>query len=82
MESHGIENLPLYPEERMTKRPTAEQILRLFSQAQRHVLTQDGQPLRSFQPELTPLQMRVLKLIGVPLAAYRPGTHEAVEAPS
>ena len=31
MQHHGIAHLPLYPEERITHRPTAEQILRLCS---------------------------------------------------
>ena len=30
MERDDIEDLPLYPEERTTRRPTAEQIFRLF----------------------------------------------------
>jgi len=38
MQHEGIDELPLYPEERTTQRPTAEQILRLFSLTQRHIL--------------------------------------------
>lgn len=34
--------LPIYPEQRLCKRPTAEQILRLFSVAQRHILMRDA----------------------------------------
>jgi len=31
MQREGVEDLPLYPEERSTKRPTAEQVFRLFA---------------------------------------------------
>jgi transposase len=71
MKENAIAELPLYPEERMCERPTAEQILRLFSHAQRHVLHHQGVPVRTFDPELTPLQRQVLALLGVPESAYR-----------
>lgn len=70
METHAISSLPLYPEERRTQRPTAEQILRLFSLLQRHDLFAAGELVRSFEPELTPLQQHVLELLGVPESAY------------
>jgi len=66
-----IAELPLYPEERRCKRPTTEQVLRLFSHAERHVLLQNGQPVQVFHPELTDLQKRVLTLLGVPVRAFR-----------
>ena len=71
MEQHEIEELPLYPEERTTRRPTAEQIFRLFSLAQRSVLLEDNQEIHTFDPELTELQQRVLQLMSVPTTAYR-----------
>ena len=71
MEGQAIEALPLYPEERATHRPTAEQVFRLFSLAQRHILEQEGQRIRTFEPQLTELQQQVLKLLGVPENAYR-----------
>lgn len=70
MAAHDICELPLYPEERTTKRPTAEQIFRLFSFAQRHVLCDGGYPARVFHPQLTELQLEVLTLLGVPEAVY------------
>jgi len=63
--------LPLYPEQRTTRRPTAEQVSRLFSLTQHHVLVHEGQYLRTFEAELTPLQRQVLGLLGVPEHAYR-----------
>ena len=35
MQREGIEQLPIYPEQRPCRRPTTEQILRLFSLAER-----------------------------------------------
>jgi transposase len=67
----GIEELPIYPEERMTKRPTAAQILRLYSLTTRHVLTQEERTVQIFQPEFTPLQEQVLQLLGVPSPALQ-----------
>lgn len=66
MEASDICELPLYPEERTTKRPTADQVFRLFSLAQRHTLSENGQAVRTFHPELTALQQQVLDLLGVP----------------
>jgi transposase len=71
MRREGIDELPLYPEERKTQRPTAEQILRLFSLVQRHSLQQEGQTIHTFNPELTNLQREVLRLLGVPASVYR-----------
>jgi transposase len=66
-----IAELPLYPEERRCKRPTTEQVLRLFSHAERHALLRGGRLVQVFPPELTELQERVLGLLGVPLRAFR-----------
>jgi len=66
-----IAELPLYPEERRCKRPTTEQVLRLFSHAERHVLLRNGRPVQVFHPKLTDLQKQVLTLVGVPARAFR-----------
>jgi len=70
MRAHEVEALPLYPEERLTHRPTAEQVFRLFSLTQRHVLEHRGRVVRTFEPELTDLQRQVLALLGVPESVY------------
>jgi hypothetical protein len=62
--------LPLYPEARACKRPTTEQVLRLFSLAERITVLSDGQTLKVFNPELTPLQQQLLDLLGIPKGAY------------
>lgn len=71
MHRDHVEHLPLYPEERRTRRPTADQILRLFAHVQRHVLTVERDDVHVFEPQLTPLQGRVLQLLGVPEAAFK-----------
>jgi transposase len=71
MQKEKIDQLPLYPEQRPCRRPTTEQVLRLFAHAQRHTLYADDLELRCFDPELSDLQQQVLTLLGVPLAAYR-----------
>jgi transposase len=71
MAAAAIDELPLYPEERTTRRPTAEQVFRLFSLAQRHTLGEHGHPVRTFHPNLTSLQLQVLGLLGVPEEAFR-----------
>ncbi len=71
MKREGNDELPLYPEERMTNQPTAKQIFRLFSLVQRHVLQHDKEIIRCFMPELTDIQRQILKLLGVSDSVYR-----------
>ena len=73
MEKKGLEDLPLYPEERANRRPTAEQILRLFSLIQRNVLRKEEREVQASEPEFTELQSEVLRLLGVPRASYCEG---------
>jgi transposase len=70
MERENIEALPLYPEERENKRPTCEQIFRLFSLAERQTLIHQGKAVRIFDPDLTPLQRQIQDLLGVRGNAY------------
>ena len=70
MKREGIQHLPLYPEERKCRRPTAEQILKIFSLAQRHTLMDSGESIKVFDPELSELQHEILRLLCVPAAAF------------
>ena len=72
MERDGLESLPLYPEDRDNRRPTCEQVFRLFSLAQRNVLLHQGAPVRFFGTDLTPLQSQVLALLRVPEGVFNP----------
>src|SRR5262245_30329362 len=71
MKRENIAELPIYPEQRDCARPTAEQILRLFSLAERHQLVQDGKVVQVFDVQFTELQRQVLALLDVPEDAFR-----------
>lgn len=60
-----LESLPLYPEGRPCRRPTARRVIDLFEAVQQHELTAAGRPPVSFTTELTPLQRKVLRLLGM-----------------
>jgi len=65
-----IDELPLYPEGRPCKHPTTARTLELFAGVARHRLIRSHHLVQTFQPDLTPLQARLLDLLGVPPAAY------------
>lgn len=66
MERSGMESLPLYPEGRPCRRPTARRVIDLFEDVQRHELKAAGQPPVIFTTELTRLQRKILRLLGMP----------------
>lgn len=79
-----IPSLPLYPEGRACTRPTTQRVLELFEPIQRHVVRRRdadaGRAGRQGRVEpagaqvlvtaLTPLQRRILRLLGLPAATY------------
>lgn len=72
MKRAKIPQLPLYPEERLCRRPTTEQVLRLFSHTERHLLLRGDRVVQVFHPQLTDLQRQVLRLLGLSEKAFRP----------
>ncbi len=66
-----LDSLPMYPEDRPCRRPTARRVIDLFADIQRHTLHSDGQAPTVFVTELSALQRRILKLLGVPTTKYR-----------
>ena len=70
MAREGIDELPIYPEQRQCAHPTTEQVLRLFSLAERHNLLQHGHSVQLFDLKLTQLQLQVLALLGVPAGTF------------
>jgi transposase len=70
MARDGIDELPIYPEQRQCSHPTTEQVLRLFSLAERHQLRQHDRTVQRFEVALTDLQRQVLELLGVPTSAF------------
>jgi transposase len=71
MAAKAISDLPLYPEERACKRPTAHRVLRLFDDVRCHwLLTPSNTPCRMFQDELTWRQITLLHLLGMSPSQY------------
>lgn len=71
MKADDVASLPLYPEDRNCPAPSAERILAVFSNLQRHELVTNGDTVEVFEPQLTKLQRRVLKLLGLSASIYR-----------
>jgi hypothetical protein len=70
MQREQITHLPLYAEQRQCKRPTTEQILRLFGLPERHTLQRGSKTAQVFNPELTSLQRQILGLLDVPQSIF------------
>jgi transposase len=68
MERKGVESLPLYPEDRACRRPTARRVIDLFEDVQRHDLEEKGLTATVFVTELTRTQRKILRLLGIPRA--------------
>ncbi|MBV8487019.1 MAG: IS1634 family transposase [Planctomycetaceae bacterium] len=66
MERKGIQSLPLYSEARACRRPTARKVIDLYEDVQRHTLRSAKRPPEVFSTELTRLQRKVLRLLGMP----------------
>ncbi len=71
MADHATAAIPLYPEDRDCHAPSATRLLEIFDGLQRHRIIGDGHVVQTIEPQLTPLQRRVLDLTGVPATAYR-----------
>jgi len=72
MKRENIADLPIYPEHRLCAHPATEQILGMFSMAERHKLTQHGKIMQVFDVQFTDLQRQLLALLGVSELAFRP----------
>jgi transposase len=65
MEREGMESLPLYPEGRACRRPTAREVIDLFEDVQRHELSAGRRPAVVFTTKLSRLQRRILRLLNM-----------------
>jgi len=65
MKTQDIPSLPLYPEERKCRHPTTARLISLFSNQQRHVLSDAGKEVKVFTEPLSELQQTVLRLLAV-----------------
>jgi len=65
MQDEELEALPMYPEGRACRWPTARRVIDLFQSVQRHTLEHRRQPVEVLVTELNRLQRKILKLIGL-----------------
>jgi transposase len=70
MHHEEIEALPMYPEGRACRWPTARRVIDLFEPIQRHTLEHGRHPTEVMVTELTRLQRKLLNLIGLPAKNY------------
>ena len=71
MKTAKISSLPLYPEGRPCKAPTADRVFELFDDVRRHrLVAADASVRQRFYDDLTPLQRSVLRLLGISSATY------------
>jgi transposase len=70
MHRKGVESLPLYPEGRPCRWPTARRVLDLFEPIQRHTFTHGKRPAEVLVTDLTHAQRRLLTLLGLPPKHY------------
>ncbi len=70
MQHEEIEALPMYPEGRACRWPTARRVIDLFESVQRHTLERRRQPTEVMVTDLTRLQRKLLRLIGLPAKDY------------
>jgi hypothetical protein len=70
MKAEKLRVLPLYPEDRECQAPTANRILEVFENLQRHDLMEGATLRKCFEPKLTPLQEDLLRLLGAPWNTY------------
>jgi transposase len=71
MKREGVAELPLYPEDRPCRRPTAEQVMRLFAHVARHAVERPDGSRETFEPQLTELQTQILDLLDIPRDRYQ-----------
>ena len=76
MTTHNVTDLALYHEGRSSKAPTAARVFDLYAETTRNHLTQDGRTIQIFEPDLTPLQRKVLDLLAIPQNAYLTATNK------
>src|SRR5665811_808288 len=71
MRDDGLAELPLYPEGRACKGPTAARVIEIFEPLCAHELVHNGEALKRYDPELSKLHRQILDLLKVQAAAYQ-----------
>jgi len=70
MRRRHLKALPLYPEGRLCKAPSASRIMELFDNIQRHLLRKRGSLVQRFDPEITATQEELVELLGLRADAF------------
>lgn len=65
-----LDSLPLYPERRPCRRPTARRIIDVLETIQQHTLIRRGKPEEVMVTEPNRLQRKLIKLFGMNPATY------------
>jgi transposase len=74
MKSRGVESVPIYPEERDCKAPTADKIIALFSDVRLQHICKNGSRIQTVPDTLSKVQRLALGLVGMrPEAFFDPG---------
>jgi len=72
MKKRRLRSLPLYPEERKCRAPTADKIIAFFEPLRTYRLTRGGVAVENFADPLSDLHHLILELLGIPKDAYLP----------
>jgi len=70
MQAAEVKSLPLYPEGRACRYPTARRVIDVFDNVQRHRLESPGNAPTVLITELSPLQRQILKLLKLSPETY------------
>jgi transposase len=73
MSRQKIRALPLYPESRKCRYPTATRIIDVFANHRKHVLINSGEPVKCFHDDLSSIQEMVLRLLDISNRHYQVG---------
>jgi transposase len=72
MKQAEIDALPIYPEDRPAAHPTATKIFALFEGVSTYTVNRGGCQRECYRDELTPIQSKVLELLGLKESDYWP----------
>jgi transposase len=70
MKEEEIAALQIYPEDRLAHHPTTAKILALFRDVSQYTIRQSGKVVGSYRDNLTPIQKKVLALMGITQKKY------------
>ena len=70
MTTRKLRSIPLYPEDRACRAPTADKVIGLFEPVRRHVLFDQDRLLKTFWDPLNDVQRLLLDLLEVPTSQY------------